>query len=998
MTNRAGAGLRAALLAGCALSVLGAGSKPASAMGGTPVPVGCVVAGGADNTLNCSGDLSAGVPFAVTNALPGTPPLIMNVFGVTKDITPTEVPGIALVFEGGDVILNSDLGSHRIITRDILPGILAQGVNVTVNHKGDIQVSGFGSYGIMALARDCNCDDPNTLGPPGLPASKPVLSEVVSVTSTANITVESFGAAIVADGGKGTTVVSTGDLRVGYRSHGILALGGGVGSQFGIFSPGDVTVVSTGNITLNNRGPRAVPGMPDFKGFGDFAFPFQAGIFAANAGMGSVKVISKGNIETAGNVRHGIYAASQGFGVEETVDVSSTGNITTYGTGSNGIFAQSVYADISVVSKGNINTTGAFANGIHGESSLGGFVSITSDGDITASGEGAYGIFAAGYSNLSVTVNSGTVSGGSGNAGSVGFFAGNNNKLINRGTITGGESGWAVEGDTLGSETIENHGTISGNVELDLEPSEDWNGLQITTKFAPQTPAVTTDTFNNRAGATFNSGRFVSLGNAGLLLNEGTLNPGGAGVAAETFVTGRLQQTRSGVFGVDIDGKFADYIEVNPRTATSLPHVVLAGKVLPNIVSFDTSYVRQQYSIVWTSGQVVNDGLTVADTALVDYELLYPNDQEVVLSLEVNFSGAGLTPNQSALVSYLGRLIGSDGAQQFEDVFLAYLSAPDKEAVAQLANQMLTGAGNSAVSALFVSEAFANAMRSCAVADGSYSQLRETSCVWAKPYAREFSQSAGVDRANVDSNTTGLAGGVQAQLSEKIFAGGAFSIEETNAAIDFTSRQEGTWWQFGGVLKYVDGPMKLSASVSGGQGNIDLTRQAGILGVTAESDTDVTFVTNLARLAYSFGETGFYVTPMLDAGATYVELGGFTETGAGALNLAVSSSDQWIFFGGPAVEIGATIAQGGFEFRPYIKAGVTFLSEDSFDVEARFASASSAVAPFRTTSNFDDRFATLDAGVQLFSTDGLNLRLNYQGKFGDDSHENGVDAKLSINY
>jgi uncharacterized protein with beta-barrel porin domain len=137
---------------------------------------------------------------------------------------------------------------------------------------------------------------------------------------------------------------------------------------------------------------------------------------------------------------------------------------------------------------------------------------------------------------------------------------------------------------------------------------------------------------------------------------------------------------------------------------------------------------------------------------------------------------------------------------------------------------------------------------------------------------------------------------------------------------------------------------------------------------------------------------------MVDMGATYLQMDGFTESGAGIFNLAVASSDQWIFFGGPAVEIGATIAQADFELRPYMKAGVTFLSEDSFDIEARFAAASPGVAPFRVTSNFDDTFATLDAGVQLFSTDGLNLRLSYQGKFGENSHVNGVDAKLSINY
>ncbi len=996
MTDRAGAGLRAALLAGCALSVLGAGSNAALAMGGTPVPVGCVVTDGADNVLNCSGNLSAGVPFAILVPFPGLPPIYMNVFDVTTDITPSKAPGIAVSFTGGDVIINSDLGSRRIVTRNSLPGIYAAGRNVTINHQGDIVAEGFAAYGILAQAEDCECviEDPDF--PPDSPSSKPAVFETVTLVSKADITVDSFGAGILAAGGQGVSVTSTGNIRAGYGSNGIVALNGGEGSQFGIFAPGDVTVVSTGDITLDNRGPRAAPGAPEFKGLGDFAFPFQAGIFAANAGMGSVNVVSKGNIETVGNFRHGIFANSSGFGVNEAVSVNSTGNVATTGRASFGIFGSSLYADVSIESKGNINTRGALADGIHGESELGGTVSITSTGDINATGDGAFGIFAAGYNNLSITVQGGTVSGGSGDGGSIGFFAGANNKLVNRGTITAGKSGWAVEGDMLGSETIENYGTISGNVELNLEPSEDWSGIQVT-KIAQ--PVVTTDAFNNRAGATFNSGKFVELGNAGLLRNEGTLNPGGTGVAADTFVDGRLQQTRTGVLGIDIDGQRADYIEVEPATSTSLPLVVLAGKVVPNIVSFDTSSRRQKYEIVWTNGEVVNNGLTVADTALVDYELLFPFSNNVVLSMEVDFNISGLTPNQGALLSYLGRLIGSDGADQFDDIFVAYLSAPDRDSIAQLAGQMLTGVGNSALTAMFVGEAFGNAMRSCAVAGGEFSQQRETSCLWAKPFAREFSQNAGTDRANIDSNSAGFAGGMQTQLSEKVFVGGGFSIEETNAALDFTSRQEGTWWQFGGVLKYVDGPLKLSASVNGGQGDLDNTRQAGLVpGVTAESGTDVTFVTNMARLAYSFGSSGFYVTPMLDGGATYVDMDGFTESGAGALNLAVSSSDQWIFFGGPAVEVGATIAQGGFEFRPYIKAGVTFLSEDSFDVDARFAAASTSVAPFRVTSNLDDTFATLDAGVQLFSADGINLRLNYQGRFGEDSRENGVDAKLSINY
>ena len=991
-----GGNLRARLLAGCALSgalaVLDQGINPTWAMGGPAVPVGCVAPSDGSFGADCSGDLSTGVPFIVT--FPLDPEFKLKIFDVKGEIAPKELPGILTFYPDGDVMINSDLGNNRIVTRNGIPGILAQGRNVWINHKGDIEASGYGSFGILALAQDCGCEE-DPLGPPGVPASKPALYETLTLVSSANITAGSHGAAIFAMAGSGASVTSTGDIRAGYRSSGIIAVSGGPDSMFGYFSLGDVSVVSNGNINLDDHGPRDGVGLPDLE---DFSPPWDAGILAFNGAMGSVKVISHGNITTDGNDRHGILALADGFSPDETVEVNSTGNIDTTGAGSSGIFAGSIYADVSVASKGNITTRGQFADGIHAESQFGGGVSVTSDGNIDASGNGSYGIFVAGYSDLSVTINSATVSGGSGDGGSVAFFAGLNNTLVNRGTITGGRSGWAVEGDTLGAETVDNHGIISGNVELALDPDEDWSGVRAK-KAAPHSETVTTDSFRNRAGAAFNSGEFVQLGNAGLLLNEGTINPGGAGVVATTNLDGRLQQTRSGVLRIDIDGNKADHVIISTPIAAAVASANLSGKITPALVSFDASSATQRFTIISANAEIIDAGVSVTDTALVDYDLLYPNANEVVLSLHADFSGTGLTPNQNSLVSYLGRLIGSPSAQQFEDIFVAFLSAPDQESVAQLANQMLTSAGNSALTAMFVSEAFANAMRSCAVAGGSHSQLRETSCVWAKPFAREFSQNAGVGRADIDGNTAGFAGGAQVQVNEKVFAGAGFSIEESNSAVDVTSRQDGTWWQFGGVLKYVDGPLKLSASVNGGQGDLDMTRQAGIgASVAAESGTDISFVTNLARLAYSFGETGFYVTPMVDMGATYLQMDGFTESGAGIFNLAVASSDQWIFFGGPAVEIGATIAQADFELRPYIKAGVTFLSEDSFDIEARFAAASPGVAPFRVTSNFDDTFATLDAGVQLFSTDGLNLRLSYQGKFGEDSHVNGVDAKLSINY
>ena len=137
---------------------------------------------------------------------------------------------------------------------------------------------------------------------------------------------------------------------------------------------------------------------------------------------------------------------------------------------------------------------------------------------------------------------------------------------------------------------------------------------------------------------------------------------------------------------------------------------------------------------------------------------------------------------------------------------------------------------------------------------------------------------------------------------------------------------------------------------------------------------------------------------MLNIGFNHINVDGFTETGAGALNLLVAPASTTIFSGGPAVEIGATVMAQGLAFRPYAKFGLTFLSEDAFTTNARFAAAPETIAPFTTQMRFDDVFADVSAGVQWFSASGINLRLNYDGRFGDSSEQHGVDAKLTVNY
>ncbi len=359
----------------------------------------------------------------------------------------------------------------------------------------------------------------------------------------------------------------------------------------------------------------------------------------------------------------------------------------------------------------------------------------------------------------------------------------------------------------------------------------------------------------------------------------------------------------------------------------------LSGRVVPNLLNFSLASMQQKFTLVTTTAGVTDLGLTVSDTALVDYSLSYPSGNDALLTVRLSFDVPGLTVNQSAVLGYLGRGLTTTGMpESFEALYAALVSAPDAATISEITeNLYFNGSNATLLSAMNFSDALAAALRSCPVAEGPNSELRETSCLWAKPTYRQFRQDKGWNRARIDDDTSGISGGFQTALAENIWGGLGFSVENSNSNIDGTTSIDGTWWQIGGVAKWTEGAMKLSASVSGGQGGLDTLRSISIPGLAAvaSSDSDIDFASGLLRFAYSFNAGALYVTPMLNAGINHIRLGAFTESGAGGLNLAALLASETIFSGGPALELGTTIEAEGLTFRPYARFGVTFLSEDS---------------------------------------------------------------------
>jgi outer membrane autotransporter protein len=155
----------------------------------------------------------------------------------------------------------------------------------------------------------------------------------------------------------------------------------------------------------------------------------------------------------------------------------------------------------------------------------------------------------------------------------------------------------------------------------------------------------------------------------------------------------------------------------------------------------------------------------------------------------------------------------------------------------------------------------------------------------------------------------------------------------------------------------------------------------------------------LLRATYTIGQEKLYLRPSLDLSAVRVRSSGYQETGAGALNLAVDSASQTTWALTPALEVGGRVAVGrDMILRPYVSAGVSFLSNDEWKQTARLVGAPAGTDSFTTTVPLDTVVARVGAGVQLYTAKGFDLRLQYDGEFSSSVTANGGSLIASYRF
>ena len=646
---------------------------------------------------------------------------------------------------------------------------------------------------------------------------------------------------------------------------------------------------------------------------------------AGNGNSGNISIVQQGTL-TRDGIRGESYTLNGNAG---HVVIENTGDIQARDYGIRAISKAEAAAgnagNIDIATKGNIQagTAAIYA------SSLGG----ASEGDINILVEG----------ELRGLIHGVMIEGG----------VTNSLKIVQGSLVQAGGTGFAIHG-TTGDETVDNAGTVIGNVNL---------GQGI-------------NRFNNLASGVYQSGDMINLDTTGHFHNAGVFIVGGLSAApVSATLTGSLVQDASGVLVVDVAGGTADRLNVSGSAD-------LAGKVVARFGGMTAA--TQQYTIVSADGGLTNNGITgPASTVVMNYELLFPTPNDMVLSVTANYVTAGLTPNQKATAQHLqGSLVAGGGL----GAVLGYLgSFADVPSYAKALDRLHPEPYLAQTQSVLLSSlAFADGVLTCSDRQGTGTvKLGDDGCGWARIGTSRTTRGRTLENIGFGNDAWSASGGAQFSLAPNWLGTVAFGYERYSTSVDDRARSSGDLFQFGAGAMYRNRGLELSGIASAGIGSFDTTRFAVLPGVNANGDNSASYVSGRLRAAYAFGTDAAYVKPMVDFDLTALRRGGFAETGAGSAGLRVHSQTDGVFSLAPAVEVGGQFVIGqDVVLRPFVRGGVRFFTESDLSATASFIGSPAGAVPFTVSMPLDQTVGEISSGLELLHARGIRMGISYEGRYG----------------
>jgi outer membrane autotransporter protein len=448
-------------------------------------------------------------------------------------------------------------------------------------------------------------------------------------------------------------------------------------------------------------------------------------------------------------------------------------------------------------------------------------------------------------------------------------------------------------------------------------------------------------TFNIASAGLFNMANGVTVG-GGNFNNSGTLNVG----STSQTVTGNYTQSAGGVYRMGLTNATSNYGKLNVTGTANI-----AGGV--NVVINGSPALTNGTTI---AGVITSTGamtVTPANIAVTDNSMFYNftaatvsnpgHALDLVITVDANALPNAVGPNNPAAAGV---------AQNLQNIFNAGVPAAMQPVFDRLGSMtptqvsdalsqtlpVLVGAGAQAgISALHsmnkLIQSRVESNQGLSSGDDSPDKY-----MWLRGFGSNADQ---LDHNNVSgfrSRTNGFGIGGDAPINERVRAGGAITYAKSeikgNSVISPNVMDADTYELVGYASYNLDPQTDINYQIDIGQNKVKSTRQIGFMGTTAQASFDSLALHGSAGIGRTLSlAPSTNVTPSVRLDYTVMRTDGYTETGAGPLNLMVDASTYKEFLLTGDAKIAHQV-NDNFKLVGNVSVGYDFLNQQSTSVSA----------------------------------------------------------------
>lgn len=461
---------------------------------------------------------------------------------------------------------------------------------------------------------------------------------------------------------------------------------------------------------------------------------------------------------------------------------------------------------------------------------------------------------------------------------------------------------------------------------------------------------------------------FTDLG-TGFLTLDGNLNLGG---------TVQLVSPTGGLF---TDGQRVDIASVS-GTVSATANVSINGR--SNFVDFDLATRSEGgRTIVFVSADRVGfDTAATNQNAAAAGGALSAALPGVVSALQAGTAGGiGLNGNQFSL------------AQDLANIFVAFDTLLTQDEVGRALNELASGEFYGSLTNISTTAPFVDAISSPRIPEGATGFN-----VWFAPSGKfaDWEGNDAVGSFDVDTSNYGATMGFGvATGSGEIGLGFGYGRIEADSRADLLRATADTWMA-GAYARQAFGPVAVGAELVYGWSKWDANRVMPLMSREATAEFDSSELRGTLHAEYNLDFGGGWVAPFGRLEYRNVNFDGFTEVGAGAVNLIVEETKDSILSPSLGLRAGTKFDAGMATLRPELTLSYTFQGDTESYRDVAFAG--SPTNSFRLQGILPDDYLTIGAG--LFAGIGSNSGAFLRGGYvtGKNVKAASVNAGITIGF